>query len=242
MGSTVERREVEAFGRIAGQWWDPDGPMAPLHKLNPARLTFIRDRVGDHCACPRGTTAPFEGLRILDVGCGGGIVTEPMARLGARVTGLDASSEVIGAARAHAQAMGLKIDYRNMTAEALAEAGEQFDVVLALEILEHVADVDAFVAALRALTRPGGAVVVSTLNRTAKAFALGIVAAEYVLGWVDRGTHDWRKFIRPDDLAAALTDAGFCHPEWRGLSYDPLGDRWRLSNDLSVNYMGIAAG
>ena len=242
MASTVERREIETFGRMADGWWDPHGPMAPLHKLNPLRLSFIRDQLCAHFDRSASAAAPLDGLRLVDVGCGAGLVTEPLKRLGARMTGLDASDDVIGAARSHASAMGLKIDYRTMTAEDLAASGERFDAVLALEIVEHVADVSAFLEALRALTRPGGLVIVSTLNRTAKSFALGIVAAEYMLGWVERGTHDWRKFIRPQEFADHLQAAGFDAPMWRGMVYDVLSDRWSLSRDTSVNYIGAARG
>lgn len=227
---------------MAGGWWDPSGPLAPLHRLNPTRLQYIRDEVCAHYGRDARQRQPLAGLTVLDVGCGGGLVTEPLTRLGGRVTGLDASTDVIGAARAHAAQSGLSIDYRAMSAEALAEAGETFDVVLALEIVEHVADVEAFLTALRQLTKPGGGLIVSTLNRTAKSFALGIVAAEYLLGWVERGTHDWRKFLRPDEFAEALDHAGFTHRDWAGLSLDPLTGQWSLSRDLGVNYIGFARG
>jgi 2-polyprenyl-6-hydroxyphenyl methylase/3-demethylubiquinone-9 3-methyltransferase len=238
--ASADPAEIAHFATIAGAWWDPEGAFKPLHRLNPVRLGFIRDRLAarfgrDICA-PR----PFEGLRLLDIGCGGGLVAEPLARLGFTVTGVDAAAEGIEAARAHAAAHGLAIDYRHGTAEAVLAGGERFDVVTALEIVEHVVDPTSFVATIGALVAPGGAVVLSTLNRTAKSWALGIVGAEYVLRWIPRGTHRWSKFLRPSELAAAVRGAGLTLEDLAGMSFDPFMGEWSLSRDLGVNYLMLA--
>jgi 2-polyprenyl-6-hydroxyphenyl methylase/3-demethylubiquinone-9 3-methyltransferase len=225
---------------MAEAWWDPDGKFRTLHKFNPPRLAFLRDRLCAHFGRPAGTLRPLDGLAILDVGCGGGLVSEPLARMGARVTGIDAAAENVAVARAHAEATGLAIDYRHATAEDLADAGARFDAVVALEVVEHVADLDAFLGACAAVTRPGGAMVVATLNRTAKAFAFAVVGAEYVLGWLPRGTHQWRKFVRPSELARALRARGLVLAELAGMRYEVLTDEWRLCDDLSVNYLAFA--
>ena len=205
---TVDEAELARFAALANQWWDPRGKMAPLHKFNPVRLGYIRDaacrrfgRDGKRLDC-------LKGLRVLDIGCGGGILSEPLARLGADMVGADPAEPNIEAARVHAAAGGLAIDYRATTAEALAQAGERFDIVLAMEVVEHVADVNLFVALTGAMVKPGGLMVAATLNRTLKSFALAIVGAEYVLRWLPRGTHDWRRFVRPSELAAGLGAAG----------------------------------
>ncbi|MCX5477372.1 bifunctional 2-polyprenyl-6-hydroxyphenol methylase/3-demethylubiquinol 3-O-methyltransferase UbiG [Kaistia geumhonensis] len=235
--TTVDDAEIAHFSAIASEWWAADGKFAPLHRLNPIRIGFIRDeaaaRFGRMATDPR----PLAGLRLLDIGCGGGLLSEPMARLGADVVGADASPESIGVARAHAAASGLAIDYRATTAEALAEAGETFDIVLAMEIVEHVADVDLFVAAVAGMVRPGGLIVFSTINRTAKALMLAIVGAEYVLRWLPRGTHHYEKLVKPRELETALLAAGVTVSARSGVVYDPLRDRWKTSSDLDVNYM-----
>jgi len=238
--SSVDPQEVERFARLAARWWDPRGPMAPLHKLNPVRLAYIRDNTAEHFGRDAKKLGCLKGLRILDIGCGAGILSEPLARLGAEMTGIDPAGENIAAARAHAVDAGITVDYRATTAEELAGAGEQFDVVLALEIVEHVADLGAFLAAATALLKPGGALVAATLNRTAKSYLFAIVGAEYVLGWLPRGTHDWRKFVRPSELAAALRRNRLRAVEIAGVSYNPLADRWSLTADLDVNYMVLA--
>ena len=226
---------------MAAQWWDPDGKFAPLHKFNPVRLAWIRERLVEHFARDPSSLRPFEGLRILDIGCGGGLVAEPMARMGAQVVGVDASARNVEVARVHAWQGGLDIDYRSGTAESLQAAGERFDAVLSLEVVEHVADPAAFLASCAALVAPGGALMVATINRTPQAFALAIVGAEYVLRWLPRGTHRWSKFVRPSEVAAALRPTGLDLREFAGMSYNPLADRWRVGRDLSVNYMAYAA-
>ena len=239
--STLDDAEARRFAETAALWWDEEGPYRPLHKLNPARLSYIRGVLVRRFGRDAGPLRPLAGLEVLDIGCGGGLIAEPLARMGARVTGLDVSDDVVGVASAHARDAGLAIDYRKGTAEELAAAGETFDAVLALEVAEHVADVPAFLAACRRMTKTQGAFVFSTLNRTARSFALGIVAAEYLLRWVPRGTHDWRRFLKPEELSAELRAAGLRPREIAGLGYDPLGDRWRISRDTSVNYIGWAA-
>jgi 2-polyprenyl-6-hydroxyphenyl methylase / 3-demethylubiquinone-9 3-methyltransferase len=237
-GSTVDPAEIERFARIADEWWDPRGKFAPLHRLNPVRLGFIRDRAAAHWRREPLSEAPLQGLSLVDIGCGGGLICEPMARLGAQVTGIDAADRNIAIARLHAAGQELAIDYRAATAEALTETGAQFDIVLALEIVEHVADVDVFLHSVGRLAKPGGLVFLSTLNRTAKAWALAIAAAEYVLGWLPRGTHDWRKFLKPSEVVRGLRRAGVEPQEIAGVVYSPLSRTWSLNKrDLDVNYM-----
>lgn len=236
-GTTADAREVARFAAIAAEWWDESGKFKPLHLLQPPRLAFLKEHLCRHFDRDPDATAPLAGLRILDAGCGGGLVSEPLARLGASVVGIDAADESIGVARAHAEMTGLTIDYRQALPEDLADGGETFDAVVALEIVEHVADLDAFLGALAALTRPGGAVALSTLNRTLKSLALAKVGAEYVLRWVPAGTHDWRKFVKPSELARGLRRHGVTLETFAGLAYNPLADRWGLSRDLSVNYL-----
>ncbi len=240
-GSTIDEAEVARFSALADEWWDFGGKMGMLHKFNPVRLGFIKE-----AACRRFKRDPkrldsLAGLRVLDIGCGGGILSEPIARLGASVVGADPAGANIAAARLHAAAEGLAIDYRETTAEALADAGERFDVVLAMEVVEHVADLTLFVARCAEMVKPGGMMVVATLNRTIKSFALAIVGAEYVLRWLPRGTHQWDKFVTPNELEIALEQSGLRMIEETGVIYNLLADRWQLSRDMDVNYMITAA-
>ena len=236
--SSIDAAEVAKFEAMAAEWWDPKGKFKPLHMLNPVRLDYIAGQIAAEFARDRRSLRPFEGLRLLDIGCGGGLVSETMARLGADVTGADAAEGNIRIARLHAEQSGLGIDYRATTAEALLEAGERFDVVLALEIVEHVTDPQAFVTTCARLLRPGGLLVASTLNRTPQSFAAAIVGAEWVMRWLPRGTHDWRRFIRPDDLAGMFAAAGVRVVDRAGMVFNPVTFGWSLSpRDLSVNYL-----
>ena len=236
--STVDPAEIERFSRIAEEWWDPAGKFAPLHRLNPVRLGYIRDRAATHWNRDALSGLPLEGLSLLDIGCGGGLICEPMARLGAHVTGIDAADRNIATAALHAGNQGLAIDYRQHTAEALAGEGRQYDIVLALEIVEHVADVDLFLRSCGQMVKPGGLLFLSTLNRTAKAWMLAIAGAEYVLRWLPRGTHDWKKFLKPSEVVNGLRGGGIEAQEIVGVVYNPLSRVWSLnSRDLDVNYM-----
>jgi 2-polyprenyl-6-hydroxyphenyl methylase/3-demethylubiquinone-9 3-methyltransferase len=239
-GSSVDPAEIARFAAMADEWWDPTGKFRPLHKFNPVRLGYIRDRLAQHFGRDPLGAKPLAGLRLLDIGCGGGLIAEPMARLGASVVAIDASARNIGIASTHAGRMGLSIDYRHATAEDLVAAGETFDAVLSLEVVEHVADANGFLADCGWLVRPGGAMVVATLNRTPKAFLLAIVGAEYVLRWLPRGTHEWRKFVTPGEVAEALREPGLAITHVTGVSYNPVLDVWKLGRDLDVNYMAFA--
>ncbi len=238
--TTVDSAEVARFAALAADWWNPDGKFKPLHKLNPLRLEFLRDRLIDHFGRDSTSLRPFAELRLIDVGCGGGLVAEPMTRLGFAVTGIDAGAETVAAARAHAEQIGIAIEYRAAAAETLATAGERFDVVLALEVVEHVPDLDAFLSAAAALVAPGGALVAATLNRTIKSYLFAIVGAEYMLRWLPRGTHDWGKFVRPSELVGALRRNGMRTVEIAGVTYNPIEDGWSLTTHLDVNYMVLA--
>ncbi|MEX2629834.1 MAG: bifunctional 2-polyprenyl-6-hydroxyphenol methylase/3-demethylubiquinol 3-O-methyltransferase UbiG [Tistlia sp.] len=236
--ATVDPAEVERFSVLAEDWWDPAGRSRALHRMNPTRLAYIRDRVCRRFGREPLGERPLAGLSVLDVGCGGGLVTEPLARLGATVTGLDATPAAIAVASAHAEAQGLAIDYRQATAAELVEIGRTFDLVLALETVEHVAEAADFLADCAALVAPGGGLVLSTFNRTGKAFLLGVVAAEYLLRWVPRGTHDWRRFLRPSEVAAGLRPHGLTVRDVQGIVYNPLSESWHLSRrDLDVSYL-----
>ena len=238
--STVDPAEVERFSALAAEWWNPRGKMAPLHKFNPVRIGYIRDQAATRFERDPKRLDSMKGLRILDIGCGGGILSEPLARLGADMVSVDPSDTNIAAAKEHAAQSELAIDYRCTTAEELAEAGEAFDIVLAMEVVEHVADVPLFVQSCAQMVKPGGMMIAATLNRTLKSFALAIVGAEYVLRWLPRGTHQWDKFVTPDELERHLRNNKLAITDQTGVVYSPLGDRWSLSSDMDVNYMVVA--
>ena len=239
--ASIDSEEIAKFAAMAEAWWDPNGEFRPLHRINPVRLGYIRDRLCARFGRNPQAERPLKGLKLLDIGCGGGLLSEPLTRLGAEVTGLDAAEKNIRIARLHAEESGLSIDYRHGSVEALAQGEVRFDAVLNMEVVEHVADVESFLAASSALVRPGGAMILSTLNRTPKAFLLAIVGAEYLLRWLPRGTHDWHRFLRPSELARALRGAGMSVSEMTGIAYNPLTDTWRLApRDLDVNYMLVA--
>ncbi len=239
--STIDRDEVARFDRMAETWWDERGPMAPLHKFNPVRLAYIRDQAAAHFSRDPKQAGCLSGLRILDIGCGGGILSEPLARLGASMVGADPAEMNIEIAGKHAQQEDLSIDYRATTAEALADAGERFDIVLAMEVVEHVTDVDLFVRRCGEMVKPDGMMVAATLNRTMKSFALAIVGAEYILRWLPRGTHRGDKFVTPDELETAMSHADLRVVDERGVIYNPFSDSWKLADDMDVNYMLTAA-
>ncbi|MFN3700446.1 MAG: bifunctional 2-polyprenyl-6-hydroxyphenol methylase/3-demethylubiquinol 3-O-methyltransferase UbiG [Alphaproteobacteria bacterium] len=234
MSNTVDQKEIQAFSKDAAHWWDVNGPFKPLHKLNPIRMGYIRNEICAHFGLDGSTLKPFGGLSILDIGCGGGLVCEPLARLNAKITGIDADPIAIEVAQAHAQEQNLNITYINGAAESL---NQQFDVVLALEVIEHVVDRHEFVQLCAKLCKPNGLAIFSTLNRTPKSFALGIVAAEYLLRWVPAGTHQWKKFVKPSEIAKSCRISGLAPTRTKGLVYSPLNDEFKLSeNDLAVNY------
>lgn len=238
--ASVDPAEIARFAAMAEEWWNPEGKFRPLHRFNPVRLKLIRDRLCAQFSRDPLAPSPLAGLRLLDIGCGGGLMAEPLARLGATVTGIDAADRNVRVASIHARQMGLEIDYRHAAAEDLAASGASFDAVLALEIVEHVADLASFLGAATQLVGPGGLLVVATLNRTPQSYLLAIVGAEYVLRWLPRGTHDWRKFVRPAELAAALRPHGADIREMTGVAYNLLRDEWRTTPDLSVNYMAFS--
>jgi 2-polyprenyl-6-hydroxyphenyl methylase/3-demethylubiquinone-9 3-methyltransferase len=238
--STLDREEVARFARLGGDWWDANGPFKPLHRLNPVRLTYIRDRLCAKFGRDAKAAQSLAGLSVADVGCGGGLVCEPLARLGAHVTGIDPGEEAIAAAKAHAEAGGIDLGYEVATAEDLVARGRSFDAVLLLEVVEHVPDVPAFLTAVAPLVKPDGLMILSTLNRTLKSYALAIVGAEYILRWIPIGTHQWDRFVTPEELRSALRGAGMTLTDTTGLVYDPFADEWRLSSDTDVNYFATA--
>jgi 2-polyprenyl-6-hydroxyphenyl methylase/3-demethylubiquinone-9 3-methyltransferase len=236
--NTVDMAEVAKFEAMAAEWWNPNGKFKPLHMLNPCRLDYITQQIAAEFGRDLAGQRPFDGLRLLDIGCGGGLLSEPMARLGATVVGADAAPRNIPVARIHAEQSGLDIDYRHTTAEDLAAAGEQFDVVLNMEVVEHVADAQGYLTACRMLLKPGGLMVCSTINRNPKSFAMAIVGAEHIMRWLPKGTHEWRKFITPDELYGMLTAAGLDPVDRKGFVFNPVTWSWRISDrDLSVNYV-----
>ncbi|WP_128255005.1 bifunctional 2-polyprenyl-6-hydroxyphenol methylase/3-demethylubiquinol 3-O-methyltransferase UbiG [Falsirhodobacter deserti] len=238
MTTTIDPAEVAKFEAMAAEWWDVNGKFKPLHQMNPCRLDYITGQIAMEFDRDLTAPRPFEGLRILDIGCGGGLLSEPMARLGATVVGADAAERNIPVAQVHAEKSGLTIDYRHTTAEALAASGEQFDVVLNMEVVEHVSDPAAYLRACHDLLKPGGLMVCSTLNRNAKSFAMAIVGAEWVMRWLPKGTHDWKKFITPDELYGLLRGAGLDPVDRKGMVFNPVSWSWSLSaRDLTVNYV-----
>lgn len=239
--STVDEAEVARFSAIAAEWWSPTGKFKPLHRFNPVRIAYVRDALCRRFGRDAGAERPLEGLRLVDIGCGGGLIAEPLARLGATVVGIDASERNIKTASVHARENRLLIDYRNTTAEALVAAGESFDAVLALEVIEHVAEVPLFIACCADLVKPGGLLFLATLNRTPKSYLMAIVGAEYVLRWLPRGTHDWKRFQKPSDLAAAFRSRGLEVRDLSGVVYNPLSDSFHLDpKDIAVNYLMTA--
>ncbi len=238
--TTIDQGEVDRFSAMAAEWWNPAGKFRPLHKFNPVRLAYLRERICENFGRDPRSPRPLEGLRVLDIGCGGGLLSEPVARMGAQVVGADPSEKNIGIASTHAAQSGVEVDYRAMSAEQLVEAGESFDVVLNMEVVEHVADVDLFVSTCAGMVRPGGLMFVATINRTLKAAALAIFAAENILRWLPRGTHQYDKLVRPEELEKPISAAGLEIVHRTGVFYNPLQDRWNLSADMDVNYMMLA--
>jgi len=238
--TTVDPREVERFAALAAEWWNPRGKMKVLHKFNPVRLAYLREKLVAHFGRDPRAIRPLEGLRLLDIGCGGGLLCEPLARMGATVVGIDPAERNVRIASLHAQESGVPVDYRATTAEGLADSGERFDVVMAMEVVEHVSDVDLFLRRSSEMVKPGGVMCAATLNRTKRSFALAIVGAEYVLGWLPRGTHDWNRFVTPDELQAALEAGGLKVIDREGVIFNPLADEWRRSGDTAVNYVMLA--
>nr|WP_126150557.1 bifunctional 2-polyprenyl-6-hydroxyphenol methylase/3-demethylubiquinol 3-O-methyltransferase UbiG [Devosia equisanguinis] len=238
--TTVNDAEVAKFTAMAEQWWDPKGKFKPLHKFNPVRLSYIRDNLVRHFGRDPASIRPFEGLSILDVGCGGGLLCEPLTRLGAKVTGIDAAERNIRIAQIHAEQSRLDIDYRATTSEALVAAGEKYDVVLNMEVVEHVDNVPLYMKSCADLVAPGGLMFTATLNRTARSWALAVIGAEYILRWLPRGTHDWKKFLTPEEITAQLRRNGLSVIDEIGVTFNPIADSWGLSPDMAINYMILA--
>jgi 2-polyprenyl-6-hydroxyphenyl methylase/3-demethylubiquinone-9 3-methyltransferase len=238
--TTINPEEIAKFAAMAEEWWDPTGKFKPLHKFNPVRLGYVRDKVIAHFGLDGTKRRPFEGLRLLDIGCGGGLLAEPMARLGANVVGIDAGERNIAIARLHAEKSGLAIDYRATTAEALASAGETFDIVLNMEVVEHVDNVPLYMKSCADLVAPGGLLFTASINRTLRAYAFAIVGAEQVLRWLPKGTHDYAKFLTPEEISALVTRNGLKVVEKIGVVFHPLADEWRQSRDTGINYMVLA--
>lgn len=238
--STIDQTEVDRFSAMAAEWWDPTGKFKPLHKFNPVRLAYLRDTVCAELGRDPRSARPLEGLRVLDIGCGGGLLSEPVARMGASVIGADPSERNIGIASTHARESGIAVDYRAVTAETLADAGEMFDIVMNMEVVEHVADVEFFLSTCASMVKPGGLMFVATINRTMKAMALAILGAEYVLRWLPRGTHQYEKLVRPEEIEKPLVASGMEIFKQTGVFFSPLTNQWNLSKDMDVNYMLVA--
>jgi 2-polyprenyl-6-hydroxyphenyl methylase / 3-demethylubiquinone-9 3-methyltransferase len=236
-GMRVDEAEVEKFNRLAADWWDPNGRMKPLHRFNPVRLTYLRDLAAEHFGRDIRSPRPFAGLSLLDIGCGGGLLSEPLARLGFEVTGIDPAGNNVDVAKGHAGEAGVPVTYRKVTAGTLMDEKARFDVVLAMEVVEHVPDVPEFVATAASLVKPGGLFVAATINRTKRSFALAIVGAEYVLRWLPVGTHSWDRFVTPDELETAIVAGALEVFDRQGVMFNPFTDRWSLARDMAVNYM-----
>lgn len=234
--TTIDENEVEKFSKIADEWWNENGKFKPLHKFNPIRLNFFKHEICKFFSRDEKLLTPFEGLKILDIGCGGGLVAEPISRLGADLIAIDASQKNINVAQIHAEKSGLKIDYQCTTAEELAKKNQQFDVVLALEIIEHVADVEKFIQSCSQLAKPNGIIFVATLNRTAKSLLMAKFGVEYILRWLPIGTHDWRKFLKPSEIENIAKNQQIKLKKIQGFSYNLIKDQWSFSEDLSINY------
>jgi len=238
--TTIDQSEVDRFSAMAAEWWNPSGKFRPLHKFNPVRLAYIRDKISEKFGRDPKAPRPLEGLRVLDIGCGGGLLSEPMARMGGTVLGADASEKNIAIARIHSEQSGVPVDYRAVTAESLAADDEKFDIVLNMEVVEHVADVPFFIETCATMVKPGGLMFVATINRTFKAAALAIVAAENILRWLPRGTHQYEKLVRPEEIETPLNAAGMTVTDRTGVFFNPLQNQWNLSKDMDVNYMLLA--
>ena len=234
--NTLDTEEIARFSKISATWWDENGPFKPLHHMNPTRLKYVTQQIAQCYFQNTDISHNFQGLSIIDIGCGGGLISEPLARLGATVTGIDGSEKTIDVATSHAKLMGLDIDYRCTTAESLAETGVQYDVVLALEIVEHVADVAGFVATCHRLAKPDGLIIFSTLNRTLKSYAVAILGAEYIMRWLPIGTHEWKKFLTPGELGGHMRHTGLQLHDISGMVFNPMNWSWALSKDIDVNY------
>ncbi|WP_336294036.1 bifunctional 2-polyprenyl-6-hydroxyphenol methylase/3-demethylubiquinol 3-O-methyltransferase UbiG [Bartonella sp. CB169] len=238
--TTIDKSEIDRFSRIAAEWWNPQGKFRPLHQLNPTRLAYIREKICLEFNRNPISLMPFKNLKILDIGCGGGLLCEPIARLGATVVGADATQTNIEIAKIHAIQNGLSIDYRTTTAEALANEGEKFDIILNMEVIEHVADVNLFIAATAKMLKPKGLMFVSTLNRTWKSWGLAIIGAEYILRWLPKGTHDYKKFLKPQELKNLLSKNAITVIDEIGITYNPLNNSWNRSTNMDVNYLLLA--
>lgn len=240
MSTTISLDEVEKFSKMADEWWDPKGKFKPLHLFNPIRLAYIRQQIENHFDLPKDQIQPFKTFSLLDIGCGGGLLSEPMARLGANVTAIDAAEKNIKTAHIHAEKMGLSIDYKHILAEELVKThADKFDIILNMEVIEHVADPQYFMSLCSQLLKPGGILFVATLNRTIKSFLLAIMGAEYILRWLPIGTHDWNKFLKPKEIEAMTEKTALNHIAWQGVSFNPLTQKWSETTDLDVNYMGL---
>lgn len=239
MSSTIDPQEVEKFSKIADEWWSETGKFKPLHKFNPIRISFIRNKIIEHFALNQKSVTPFSGLKILDVGCGGGLIAEPFARMSANITAIDASEKNIAVAKIHAEKSQLKIDYRAVSVEELVKQNEKFDVVFALEIVEHVADLEKFITNCSEVLKPNGLLFVATINRTLKSLALAKIAVEYILRWLPAGTHDWKKFLKPSEINFYAIKCGLNLQSLRGFNYNILTDEWKESDKLDVNYAAI---